>query len=97
MTSADINSVLRAESDFAAALSPEAISVARQLDSCQRAELRRLRDGRHCGDPLEVAGLRTLGLQDDELGLTPLGVQVADLLDCSWRIREPLGLTWRRS
>lgn len=76
-------------------VSTEAIVLARGLDSCQRSELRALRDGRWDGDPLEVAGLRALGLQDDGLGVTPLGQQVADLLDCSWRTREPLGLCRR--
>lgn len=77
-------------------LREQAIAIARTLDSCQRCEIRALAEGRWSGDPLEVAGLRALGLQDDGLGVTALGRLVVDLLDLPWQEREPLGLCFLR-
>lgn len=73
-----------------------AVIAARCLDSCQRSELHALRDGRWIGELDSVAGLREIGLQDEALGVTDLGEEVATLLDLPWSLRDHLQLTRSR-
>lgn len=71
------------------------VAILNTLDSSQRMELVALRDGRWCGDSHDVAGLRALKLQDDALGVTDDGAQIADLIQLGWKEREALGIVFR--
>lgn len=63
-----------------------ALPIVRVLDASQRSEARALQAGRWLGEHWEVSGLRALGVQDDALGVTPLGAAVVAVLDADWRV-----------
>lgn len=71
------------------------IEILNTLDQNQRSEILALGDGRWAGDPLPVLDLRERGIQDDGLGLTPLGERLRNLIELDYRERDRLGIKFR--
>ena len=72
----------------------DAAAQLRRLTADQVGELDALACGQRIGDPEECLGLRTLGLQDDGLGTTPLGAAAVRVSRYNYRKRAELGAEW---